>query len=266
MRHMKRMTVLLITAAFLILMPANALAAAKEYVPTEATYYELKGGKWEEISKETFSYTKNGRIKLHTSEIIQSGFSVRTAYTWKGNFLKKQESQYNATTYSYKKKKLNYLTEVKKSSGKTTISSISWKKRKGTFTSSNGTTGSYTVNKRNQVINYTLVDSYGAKYTTSLKYYGNGNLKSESHSEPFYSYVKKYNKKGYPISSKSNISEETYTYKRNKKGQITEQLITSKGTGGGVDYYKKVFSKWKKISRSVRNCDAFGNYVRTPYY
>ena len=81
MRHMKRMTVLLITAAFLILMPANALAAAREYVPTEATYYELKGGKWEEISKQTFSYTKNGRIKSHTSEIIQSGFSVRTAYT-----------------------------------------------------------------------------------------------------------------------------------------------------------------------------------------
>ena len=57
----------------------------------------------------------------------------------------------------------------------------------------------------------------------------------------------------------------TYKYKKNKKGQITEQLITSKAKGGRVSYYKEVFSNWKKISRSVRNCDAFGNMAMTPY-
>ena len=124
------------------------------------------------------------------------------------------------------------------------------------------------VNKRNQMIQSTTIDGYGRQYTTALKYYANGNLKSHSYhsySAPNYSYILKYNKKGYPVSFKSTTTEVSFKYKKNKKGQIKEQLVTFKYDDGGVYTYKKVFSKYKKISRSVRNCDAFGNIVMTPY-
>lgn len=163
------------------------------------------------------------------------------------------------------KKKLKSSAEVTKFSGKTTTTSASWKKRKGTLTGSDGYIGSITVNKRNQVINSTRVDSDGHKNITTIKYFRNGNKKSESHSGPDYNYVYKYNKKGYPISYVSGTGEVTFKYKKNKKGQITEQLITYKTKGGSVYTYRKEFTKWKKISRSVRNCDAFGHYVYTPY-
>ena len=116
------------------------------------------------------------------------------------------------------------------------------------------------------MINTTRVSGYGEKYTSEFKYFSNGNLKSESYTEPGYTEVYKYSRKGYPINYKNEFGEATIKYKNNKKGQITEQLITYKSNRGSVYNYKKVFSNWKKISRSVRNCDAFGNYVRTPYY
>ena len=97
------------------------------------------------------------------------------------------------------------------------------------------------------------------------EYYSNGNMRSESNSGPGFSYGYKYNRKGYPINYKSGYGEKTYKYKHNKKGQITEVLITYRSNGGSVYNYKKVFSKWKKISRSVRNCDAYGNHLETPY-
>ena len=265
MKQIKRMTVLLITAALLLLTPVSALAAKKEYVPTKAIVYELKDGNWVESDEETYSYTKNARLKVFTTRSLTSSYTYKAAYTWKGNFLKKEDGSYYITTYSYKKKKLKSSSEVSKAFGSPTTISVSWKKRKGTFTSSNGDTGSITVNKRNQMTNYTRVNSYGNKYTTTLKYFSNGNLKSESYSGPGYTQVYKYNRKGYPISLRSDSDEATFKYKKNKKGQVTEQQITYKSNGGSVSNYKKVFSNWKKISRSVRNCDAFGHRVYTPY-
>ncbi len=264
MRQIKRMAVLLIAAALLILTPMSALAARQEYVPTKVVFYELKDGNWVACYEETYSYTKNARLKAYTYKSLTSSYTATTTYTWKGNFLKKAEYPTYTSTYSYKNKKLTSSTSMHNPSKEVTTQSVSWKKRKGVFTNSNGTTGNITVNKRNQMINFTLVYSNGKKFTTTLKYYGNGNLKSESYSGPDYSYVIKYNRKGYPISNKSDFGEETYKYKKNRKGQITEQLIISK-TNGGVKSYKRVFSRWKKISRSVRNCDAFGNTVYTPY-
>lgn len=177
----------------------------------------------------------------------------------------KVEDAFYIDTFSYKKKKLKSSTKVRKSSGKATTTSVSWKKRKGTFTTTSGNTGTVTVNKRNQMIKSTTIDGYGRQYTTALKYYANGNLKSQSYSGMGYSDGIKYNKKGYPVSFKGDSGEASVKYKKNKKGQITEQLVTFKFDDGHVYSYKKVFSKYKKISRSVRNCDAFGNIVMTPY-
>ena len=264
MKQIKRMAVLLTAAAFLLLTPVSALAARQEYVPTKAVFLELEDGKWVPSYEETYTYTKNGRIKSYTYKSLTSSFTDKITYTWKGNYLKKLENPSHTTTYSYKKKKLKSSANVSKASG-TTTSSVSWKKRKGTLTSTDCYTGTITVNKRNQMINYTRIDSGGKKYTRKVKYFSNGNLKSDSYTGPDYFMNYKYNRKGYPISYKSDLSEVTYKYKKNKKGQITEQLITSKAKGGRVSYYKEVFSNWKKISRSVRNCDAFGNTVYTPY-
>ena len=265
MKQIKRMAVLLITAAFLILTPVSALAARQEYVPTKAVFYDLDAGNWVERYEETFSYTKNARLKAYTNKSLPSGSASQTKYTWRGNFLKKEENPYYTTTYIYKNKKLKSSTKVEQFSDAVTTTSVSWKKRKGTVTSSAGDTGTITVNKRNQMINYTWVDSDGKKYTRTVKYYSNGNMRSESNSGPGFSYGYKYNRKGYPINYKSGYGEKTYKYKHNKKGQITEVLITYRSNGGSVYNYKKVFSKWKKISRSVRNCDAFGHRVYTPY-
>ena len=267
MKQIKRMAVLLIAASFLLLTPVSALAAKQEYVPTKAVYYELDEGNWVKTFEETYSCTKNGRIKSYTYKSLL-GNTGKTTYTWKGNYLKKAEDDYSIDTYSYKKKKLKSSTEVEKLSGKATTISVSWKKKKGTFTSGSGNTGTMNVNKRNQMIQSTTIDGYGRQYTTALKYYANGNLKSHSYhsySAPNYSYILKYNKKGYPVSFKSTTTEGSFKYKKNKKGQIKEQLVTFKYDDGGVYTYKKVFSKYKKISRSVRNCDAFGNIVMTPY-
>jgi hypothetical protein len=63
MKQIKRMAVLLITAAFLLLTPMSALAARQEYAPTKAVFYELEDGNWIECREETYSYTKNGRPK-----------------------------------------------------------------------------------------------------------------------------------------------------------------------------------------------------------
>ena len=265
MKQIKRMAVLLITAAFLLLTPMSALAARQEYAPTKAVFYELKDGNWVASYEETYSYTKNARLKAYTYKSLTSSHSYKISFTWKGDFLKKQDSPSYTTTYNYKKKKLKSSAEVIKSSGKTTTTSASWKKRNGTLTGSDGYTGSITVNERNQVINSTRADSDGHKNITTIKYFRNGNKKSESRSGPDYNYVYKYNKKGYPISYVSGTGEVTFKYKKNKKGQITEQLITYKTRGGSVYSYRKEFTKWKKISRSVRNCDAFGHSVFTPY-
>ena len=189
----------------------------------------------------------------------------RYVQSMKGNFLKIEDGQFYITTYSYKKKKLKSSSDVSKSFGTTTTTSVSWKKRKGTLTSSNGDTGSITVNKRNQMTNFTRVDSYGNKYTSAFKYFSNGNFKSETYAGTDYLEVYKYNRKGYQISYKYGSSEATFKYKKNKKGQVTEQQITYKSSDGNVYSYKKVFSAWKKINRSVRNCDAFGHYIITPY-
>ena len=152
MKQIKRMAVLLITAAFLLLTPMSALAARQEYAPTKAVFYELKDGNWVASYEETYSYTKNARLKAYTYKSLTSSHTATTTYTWKGNFLKKQDDSYYTTTYSYKKKKLKSSSEVNKSSGKTTTTSVGWKKRKGTVTGSDGATGSITVNKRNQMI------------------------------------------------------------------------------------------------------------------
>ena len=265
MKQIKRMAVLLIAAAFLLLTPVSALAAKQEYVPTKAISYELKDGNWVAICEETYSYTKNARLKAYTYKSLTSSHSYKISFTWKGDFLKKQDSLSYTTTYNYKKKKLKSSAEVRKSSGSTTTTSVSWKKRKGTFTSSNGDTGSITVNKKNQKIKEERVDSYGRKSTTTFKYFANGNLKSESYSGLGYSYVLKYNKKGYPVSFKSDSSGGSFKYKKNKKGQITEQLMTTTLPGGLTFENKRVYSGWKKLSRPVRTCDAFGLPVRTPY-
>ena len=265
MKQIKRMAVLLVTAAFLLLTPVSALAAKQEYVPTKVVLHRYKEGNWVAIYENNYSYTKNGRIKSLTERSLEYGDTYKTTYTWKGNYLKKAEDDYSIDTYSYKKKKLKSSTEVRKLFGKATTTSVSWKKRKGTFTSSAGDTGTITVNKKNQKLKEERIYSDGDKYTTTLKYYANGNLKSVVYSGSVHSTVYKYNKKGYPISVKSTDVEETYEYKKNKKGQITEQLITIKYTDGRVYSYKRMFSKYKKISRSVRNCDAFGNIVMTPY-
>ena len=265
MKQIKRMAVLLIAAAFLLLTPVSALAAKQEYVPTKAISYELKDGNWVAICEETYSYTKNARLKAYTYKSLTSSHSYKISFTWKGDFLKKQDSLSYTTTYNYKKKKLKSSAEVRKSSGSTTTTSVSWKKRKGTFTSSDGYTGTITVNKRNQVINTTRVHSSGDKYTSAFKYFSNGNFKSETYAGTDYLEVYKYNRKGYQISYKYGSSEATFKYKKNKKGQVTEQQITYKSSGGNVYSYKKVFSAWKKINRSVRNCDAFGHYIITPY-
>ncbi len=263
MKQIKRMAVLLIAAAFLLLTPLSALAARQEYVPTKATLYELKDGNWVAIFEETYSYTKNARLKGYTSTSLNGGYTINAAYTWKGNFLKKEQNTYSITTYNYKKKKLK--SEVSKSSGTTTTYSVSWKKRKGTLTSSDGDTTTITVNKRNQRIKSTRIDSSGKKYTTTFKYFSNGNIRTKSYSGPGVGYVYKYNRKGYPISYITDYSEVTFKYNKNKKGQVTEQQITYKSNGGNDYNYKKVFSAWKKISRSVRNCDAFGHFINTPY-
>ena len=265
MKQIKRMAVLLVTAAFLLLTPVSALAAKQEYVPTKVVLHRYKEGNWVAIYENNYSYTKNGRIKSLTERSLEYGDTYKTTYTWKGNYLKKEEGTNYIDTYSYKKKKLKSSTEVRKLFGKATTTSVSWKKRKGTFTSSAGDTGTITVNKKNQKLKEERIYSDGDKYTTTLKYYANGNLKSVVYSGSVHSTVYKYNKKGYPISVKSTDVEETYEYKKNKKGQITEQLITIKYTDGRVYSYKRMFSKYKKISRSVRNCDAFGNIVMTPY-
>ena len=68
MKQIKRMAVLLIAAAFLLLTPVSALAARKEYVPTKAILYELKDGNWVESDEETYSYTKNARLKAYTNK------------------------------------------------------------------------------------------------------------------------------------------------------------------------------------------------------
>ena len=104
MKQIKRMTVLLITAAFLLLTPVSALAAKKEYVPTKAIVYELKDGNWVESDEETYSYTKNARLKVFTTRSLTSSYTYKAAYTWKGNFLKKEDGSYYITTYSYKKR------------------------------------------------------------------------------------------------------------------------------------------------------------------
>ena len=265
MKQIKRMTVLLITAAFLLLTPVSALAAKQEYVPTKAVYYELDEGNWVKIYEETYICTKNGRIKSYTYKSLMHDSTGKIVYTWKGNYLKKEDGPFAAISYSYNKKKLKSVTQVAKLSGKTETTSISWKKRKGTYTNSSGSIVSITVNKKNQKIKEERVDSYGRKSTTTFKYFANGNLKSESYSGLGYSYVLKYNKKGYPVSFKSDSSGGSFKYKKNKKGQIKEQLVTFKYDDGSAFSYKKVYSNYKKISRSVRNCDAFGNMAMTPY-
>ena len=170
MKQIKRMAVLLITAAFLILTPVSALAARQEYVPTKAVFYDLDAGNWVERYEETFSYTKNARLKAYTNKSLPSGSASQTKYTWRGNFLKKEENPYYTTTYIYKNKKLKSSTKVEQFSDAVTTTSVSWKKRKGTVTSSAGDTGTITVNKRNQMINYTWVDSDGKKYTRTVKF------------------------------------------------------------------------------------------------
>ena len=268
MKQIKRMAVLLVTAAFLLLTPVSALAAKQEYVPTKVVLHRYKEGNWVAIYENNYSYTKNGRIKSLTERSLEYGDTYKTTYTWKGNYLKKEEGTNYIDTYSYKKKKLKSSTEVRKLFGKATTTSVSWKKRKGTFTSSAGDTGTITVNKKNQKLKEERIYSDGDKYTTTLKYYANGNLKSHSYhsySAPNYSYILKYNKKGYPVSFKSDSSGGSFKYKKNKKGQIKEQLVTFKYDDGSAFSYKKVYSNYKKISRSVRNCDAFGNIVMTPY-
>lgn len=57
----------------------------------------------------------------------------------------------------------------------------------------------------------------------------------------------------------------TFTYKTNKKKQVTEQRIKDTIPGGNVYYARRVFTRWKKSNRDVRNCDAFGTPVITPY-
>lgn len=88
MKQIKRMAVLLVTAAFLLLTPVSALAAKQEYVPTKAVFYYLDEGKWVKNYEETYSYTKNGRIKAYTIKYGDDDTS-KTTYTWKGNYLKK---------------------------------------------------------------------------------------------------------------------------------------------------------------------------------
>ena len=59
-------------------------------------------------------------------------------------------------------------------------------------------------------------------------------------------------------------SNTTYTYKK-KNGKIIEQIETTKTEDDYINKSKTVYSNWKKVKR-VRNCDAFGFFVATPYY
>ena len=264
MKQIKRMTALLITAVLLILTPVSALAASQEYVPTKAEFYELIGGTWVLQSEETYSYTKNGRIKSVTYKQTSGGSAYTYRYTWKGNYLKKQDDDYSSTTYNYKHKKLKSLVHYYKSSNKTSTFTVSWKKRNGTVYAENGAGGSIVVNKRNQMTKLTSNTSSGTR-TESFKYFSNGNMKTETFFDSDSTESFRFHRKGYPLSyTSSNGYQETYSYKK-KKGKITEELITEKNSSGAVYYYKKVFKKHKKISRSVRNCDAFGFLVMTPY-
>ena len=269
MKQIKKLTALLMAAALLVLTPVNAMAAAKkEYVPTKAVYLQYMSEKWEPVYEEIFSYTKNGRLRAYTHNSLISPDSATYKMTWKGSYLIREESPYSISTYKYSHKKLKSYIDVSKSINNTSAMSVTWKKRKGTITTSSGRPGSITVNKKNQMTRMTqVVDDYGAVSVTTLKYFSNGNYKSLAHTDPHTSYVIKYNKKGYPISYESKISGEkiSFKYKKNKKGQITEQLMTTTLPGGLTFENKRVYSGWKKLSRPVRSCDAFGLPVMTPY-
>ena len=271
MKQIKRLTALLIVAAVLILMPMNAMAAAKkEYVPTKAIVYRLSSGSWQVLGEENYSYTKNGRIKSYTFKSSTSPHTSTEKYAWKGNYLKAEDADHYVITYSYKNKRLKSSARTDKSSNSTKTISISWKKRKGTISSNTGvpgSIGSITVNKKNQMIKMTqTINSHGDVSTTTLKYYKNGNFKSLVHVYPGYSYTVKYHKKGYLLSMVStNSGKVAFKYKKNKKGQITEQQITETTIDGDVNNFRRVYSGWKKLSRPIRNCDAFGSPVPTPY-
>ena len=267
MTQIKRMAFLLIAAAFLLLTPLSALAARQQYVPTEAVYEYYNAGTWKEVSRESYKYTKNGRITSYTKQNVSDSSVYKLTYKWKGNYLKREESPYTIYTYSYKKKKLKSTTEVDKSTNYKTTVPVSWKKRNGTV-GVGQIAGIITVNKRNRIIkqtHYSYFDEFRAESTKTIKYFSNGNIRSISNHGLSDSSEITFNKKGYPISYKSSLHwEQTCTYKKDKKGRITEQLITTT-RDGEVSYNRRRYTKWRKISRVVRNCDAFGNELETPY-
>ena len=280
MNQIKKAITLSVFVFMLVITPVCVYAASGTYVPTKAKNYRFDGKKWVPDHEVAYKYKKDGRITESVFKSLEynSTFCETTKYKWKGNYLAKIEEDYskwkgnhlkfddNYYNYEYRKNKImSIVSYCNMTSDKTEKTTYKWKKKKASYKHTFGTTGTIEIDSKGRMIKNKLYFNKGGTYYYTYKYYKNGNLKeyTKKNSEGSISRKIKYNQQGYPTSVIFN-GNTTYTYKK-KNGKIIEQIETTKTADGYINKKKTVYSNWKKVRR-VRNCDAFGFFVETPYY
>ena len=257
MRRAKRMAALLLTAAMIVTTATAAFALPSGgWVPTKSVNYDKNGQNWEQTYTRDLYYSKSGKI----SKVIvknSDGSTSKQTFKWKGNHVIKQSGDNYGYTYKYKGKQLKSWTYS--NSGNNETVTIKWKKNTGTYTTKYVKQGTITINSKGQVTKVKYVNNDGSVDTETYKYYGNGNKKSTSYSSSGYSYTATFNSSGFLTSQKEtydgNHYTSKYTYKKNKKGQITERLCKWTSNSGSGEWKTK-YTKWKKVDH-VMNTDSF---------
>ena len=239
------------TVLFLLIMGTGAtIAWGNVTVPTKGEQYRYNSStkKWEKTGTSfCATFSDDGKLRKITFE--SESVKTTTAYTWKGDYLKKikysqTETSPSTATYTYKDGKPSKIT------GEDYTTTFKWKGNKGKATRKDGDeTFEYIHILKNGRLY--KVKSGGSKNLTTYSYYQSGLWKSNTQKYAGSKSRTTYGSNGFKKKDCGKSWSVTYRWKENSVTIITKEhgKVTSKK--------KWKFSRTKSVSRAW-NCDAYG--------